>query len=442
MRDHPGEGGRRGRSVGLGLVALLAIATAGCGHGAQAENPAQKQAKKPELPVVKAAVMTVRLAPWPGIVRTQGSLIADEVTVVGAKVAGRVDAVTVDLGDEVKNGTALATLDQELFKLQISLAEARLLQARAALGLAPGDPVERLVPENAPPVREAKAVWEEAKARIERLRQIRVRNAVTQDELDQAIAAESVAEARFGSAVNSVHEKIAQISVQAAELSLAQQRLADAVVIAPFDGLVQVRHVARGTFVQVGEPIVTLVRTGALRFRGMIPERHAHRLEMGEQLTLRIAGVSMPQPAVVTRISPGLDEMSRSLVFEAQVENSDGALRTGLFAEAEVVVDPEARAIVIPRSAVSEFAGAEKVWKLVEGVAREQVVQTVHRGGDEIEIVRGLTEGDQILQDARQGRVARIEPITVQVAAKAVEAKEEGHAENGEAAAIDPSGER
>jgi RND family efflux transporter MFP subunit len=353
-----------------------------------------------------------------------------------------VDAVNVDLGDEVKGGATLATLDQEIFKRQIVLAEARLLQARAALGLAPGDPVEKLAPEKAPPVREAKAVWEEAKARIERLRQIRVRNAVTQEELDQAIAAESVAEARFGSAINGVHEKMAQISVQAAELSLAHQQLADSVVIAPFDGLVQERSVARGTFVQVGEPIVTLVRTGTLRFRGMIPERHAHRLEMGEQLTLRIEGTKVAQPAVVTRISPGIDERSRALMFEAQVENSDGALRTGLFAEAEVVVDPAAKAVVIPRSAISEFAGAEKVWKITDGVAREQVVQTAHRGGDEIEIVRGLAEGDQILRDARQGRVARIEPTTVQVAAKKPEAVEEGAAGNGETTVIDPSAER
>ena len=48
-------------------------------------------------------------------------------------------------------------------------------------------------------------------------------------------------------------------------------------------------------------------------------------------------------------------------------------LRTGIFAEAVVVVDPQAESIVIPRSALMEFAGTEKVWKVVDGMAREQI---------------------------------------------------------------------
>jgi RND family efflux transporter MFP subunit len=382
---------------------------AGCGHGAGAETV--KKADKPELPVIKAAVLTIESRKWPAIVRTQGSLIADEVTVVGAKVAGRVAEVHVDLGDLVSSGAPLAMLDQDEFRLQISLSQAQLMQSRAALGLKPEEPVENLDAYQSPPVREARAVWEESRTKIDRVRQLRVRNAATQDELEQAISAEGVAEARYASAVNAVRERIAQIVVRAAELSLAQQRLADTVIHAPFDGLVQERHVARGSFVQVGDSIITFVRTGRLRFRGMMPERHAHRLALGEQLTLRIEGVVQPRPATITRISPSVDEMSRSLVFEAQVENPDGVLRTGLFAEAEVVVDPNARAVVVPQSAVLEFAGAEKVWKVVDGVSREQTVQTVHRSPDEVEIVRGLAEGDQILRDATRGRVARIEPV-------------------------------
>jgi hypothetical protein len=70
------------------------------------------------------------------------------------------------------------------------------------------------------------------------------------------------------------------------------------------------------------------------------------------------------------------------------------------------------------------------------------VVQTVHRGGDQIEIVRGLAEGDQVLRDARQGRVARVEANAVQVAAKAAATADERPAENSESTAIDPSGER
>jgi RND family efflux transporter MFP subunit len=405
---------RRSNVPALAFILVVAQAPlwfSGCGTGGHAETP--KTAKSNDPPEIRAAVLRVEPTLWPATVRTQGSLIADEVTIIGAKVAGRVNQVNVDLGDSVRTDFVLATVDQEDFKLEVALAEAQLMQSRAALGLGVSDPVEKLDPKNAPPVREAKAVWDETRARVARVRQLQIsaRNTVTQEELDQAVAAEGAAEARHDAAINAVREKMALINVRASELNVAKQRLTDTVLHAPFDGLIRDRQVAPGTFVQIGDPIVTLVRTSVLRFRGTMPERHAHRLAMGQQVRLKIEGVPEPRIAQVTRISPVVEEMSRSLAFEAQVANSDGSLRTGLFSEAEVMVDPNAMAIVIPRSAVSEFAGSEKVWKVVAGMAKEQIVQTARRAENVVEIRQGLAAGDEILAQATLGQVAKVIPI-------------------------------
>jgi RND family efflux transporter MFP subunit len=402
------------------LEVITALSLAGCGHRVRAETTQIPKPKEPET--LKAAVLVIEPATWPAVVRTQGSLIADEVTVVGAKVAGRVSEINFDLGDAVKRQQVLATLDQDDFRLQVALAEATLTQARAALGLASGDPVEKLDPQNAPPVREAKAVWDETRARVARVRQLQnyARNTVTQEEVDQAIAAEGAAEAKHAAAINAVLEKIAQIAVRASELSVAKQRLEDAVLHAPFDGLVQERHVAHGTFVQVGDAIYTLARIGVVRFRGTMPERHAHRLAMGQQVVLKIEGIGEPRVARITRISPAVEEMSRSLAFEVLVDNHDGQLRAGLFGEAEVIVDPAAQSLMIPKSAILEFAGAEKVWKVINGIAKEQVVRTARHSEQGVEVIDGLKAGDMILADAIAGRVARIEPIYQQAPAAAL----------------------
>lgn len=392
------------------LLLLLGGFALGCGH--EEAPPAAKADGQAALPVIQAAVFQVQPSDWPTIVKTQGSLVADEVTVVGAKVAGRVSELFVDIGDAAEADAPLAKIDHQEYQLQVVLAEAQLSQARAALGLRPEDPAEKLDPLMAPPVREARAVLDEIRTRVNRLRQLREKNAVTQDELEQAVASEGVADARYASAINGVREKIAQISVQAAELSLAQENLTNTTIYAPFKGLIHERHVARGTFLQAGEPVVTLVRTSVLRFRGQMPERHAHRLAIGQQVTLHIEAMEQPQIAHITRISPVVDEASRALAFEAAVDNSAGHLRTGLFAEADVVVDPGARSLAIPAGAVHEFAGVEKVWKVVEGVATEHVVRTARRDAEAIEIVDGLATGDAILRDAAQGKVARVEATT------------------------------
>src|SRR4029453_7031443 len=97
------------RMLGRGWLAfgLVMIALGGCGQHAPSDTNSKAKVR-PELPLVKAAVLRVEERPWPAIVKTQGSLIADEVTVVGAKVAGRVAEVRVDLGDVVAANGPLA----------------------------------------------------------------------------------------------------------------------------------------------------------------------------------------------------------------------------------------------------------------------------------------------------------------------------------------------
>ena len=390
-------------SFRLGFAALLFVCVTGCGQKPQA-GPTKK---KIEADLV-AETYLVALAPWSRKVRSQGELRADEVVAIGTRVAGRVAEVHVELGDKVSAGQPLVTLDPEEFRLLVEQAEAQLAQTRSAVGLAPNDPVEKLVPENSPPVRQERAVWDEAKSSLDRATQLRKQNAIAVGEYDLAAVAERVAEARYSSALNGVREKLALIGVRQAELQLAKQRLNDAVIKAPFDGFVQQRQVAPGAYLNVGDPLVSIVRTDPLWFRGTLPERHAGELQVGLEMTIQVESIATPISATVTRISPALDPQSRSLVFEARIANPDNVLRTGLFAEAELVLDPNSKAIVIPENAVTQFAGAEKVWKVVDSMSKEHEIIAGQTRDGFVEILDGLSAGDVILSDGAVGRVARV----------------------------------
>lgn len=387
-------------------TALLAAALGGCEHAAGPADASKPAAATPEP--LQAAVKIVSLQTWPTVVRCQGSLVADDQTILGSRVAGLVRETLVDIGDRVKPGQTLVELDQSEFKLQLAAAEAALLQARALIGLKPGDPVSKLDPQNAPPVREARATWDDTKGRRERWQKLRSQNAVTEEELQTLLAAEKVAEARLASATNSVNSNIAQVAVRSAEVDQAKQRISDANIIAPFAGAVQQRMVAAGTFVQIGTPLLMLVRLDVLRFRGSVPERLATQLRIGQSVRLSIESIEQPMDAKITRINPALDMASRSLTFEALVDNEDGALRAGLFAEAQITLDPEARAIVVDESSLVEFAGAQKVWVVVDGSAKEQMVRPGRRMDGMVEIVEGIEAGDQILVQGALGRVAKV----------------------------------
>lgn len=409
-----------GRLIRLGVLLPLLI-------GCQQQKSVETNPDSKAVPTINAATWTVSSTPWPTLIRAQGSLVMDEVAVVGTRVEGLVDQVHVDLGDRVVAGQPLVTLKQEQFQLEVEKAQAQLLQARSAIGLTSDDPLDKLNPQNAPPVRETRAEWEEAESDLARARGLRDGNAITVAEFTTIQTAVDVAKARYESSVNAVREKIALVKVRDAELQLARQKLNDTVIRAEFDGAVQKKEVAPGNYVRPGDSLVTVVRTNPLRFRGSVPEHSALELREGQTLQLDVQMVSSPISVEISRISPSVDLLSRGLTFEAIVPNPEGGLRSGLFAEAEIVIDEDAQAVTIPRTALVEFAGTEKVWKVIDGMCKEQVVLSGERREAGIEILQGLKVGDVILQDGSLGRAGRLaDPRAVEPNEELGETEQEG----------------
>ena len=383
---------------------LVGVCVAGCSES-DTTSPQRSSSSEP----IRARVLQVTEQAWPLVVPTQGDLVADETTVVGAKVAGRVERVLVDLGDAVKAGTVLVSLDQQEHQERVRQAEAELTQVRAAIGLGKEDSLDRLDPHSAPTVVEQKALWDQARADRDRLEALHKRNAATDTQLAAVIATEQVGKARLTSAINSVRENIALVRVRTAQLELARQQLEDAEIRAPFDGRIQERHVAAGTYVQVGDAVVTLIRDDPLRFRGTVPELYASNIALGQRVRLRTAqGPTLPE-VPITRISPALDPLSRSLLFEALVPNQNHAIQAGQFTQGEVLLDQSRQTIALPKSAIVQFAGTQKVWKVVDGQAVEESVETGEKRNGLVEILSGVQAGDQVLIDGSEGRSTKVD---------------------------------
>ncbi len=405
------------------VLSLLWIAHLGCLNDSA---PTPGTAVKQEEAVVEGETLIVQLQPWPQVAKVQGSFAADELAVIAAKVAGRVVEVNCDLGDQVVTGQPLIKLDTADYELLAAQAEAQLTQVRAAVGLKEGDAVENLNPMNAPPVREGSAVLDEAKQAVKRLEKLFSQGAIVATDLEVAQAAATVADARYNSALNSVREKIALIGVQTAQRALAEDRLRDTTISAPFSGMIQNRTVAVGSYVNVGQPVVELVHISVLRYRAAVPERYVSSLKIGQRVELHLHGQENREVRV-TRISPALDPASRSLLFEAAVPNEDGALRSGSFAQADIVLDEDSQTIAVPNRTVMRFAGVDKVWRIVDGKVAEAVVQIGREQDGLSEILAGLKTGDIVLADGRSGRTGRFQTKAVDsaVAAPAIDAAAE-----------------
>ena len=305
----------------------------------------------------------------------------------------------------------LARLDPTDFRLRVEQSEAALRQTRARLGLTPEGSDDFVDPEQTASVREARAVLNEARLNQERMARMFEKDYISRAELDAAVSRQLVAEGRYQASLEDIRDRQALLAQRKSELALARQQLADTVLNAPIDGAVRERKVSTGEYLAPGTPVASLVRIHPLRLKVATPEREAAALRVGQTVRVRIEGDGGDYFGRVVRVSPVIEKQNRTLTVEAEIENRQGRLRPGSFATAEIMIDAEQTAVLIPSSAIVTFAGIEKVIGVKEGRAVERRIRTGRRTVNRVEILEGLAPGELIV--AEPGNLSGGQPVTV-----------------------------
>ncbi len=388
--------------IALSGILALVVGVAGCGRPA-ATAP---RAKEPHL----VHLVRSEQGRLPSTVTVTGTLAADEEILTGFKVAGRVSEIAVDLGSLVKKDQLLARLDPTDFRLRVEQAEAALRQARARLGLSPEGTDDRVDLEQTAPVKETRAVLDEARLSRERSEKLFQKGYISKGDFDAAVSKLLVAESRYQASIEEVRDRQALLAQRKSELALARQQLADAALFSPVDGAVRERKASVGEFLAAGTPVAGLVRIHPLRLKVVVPEREASAIRVGQMVKVRVEGDNIEHPGRVVRLSPVLEKQSRTLTVEAEVDNRQGRLRPGSFARAEILIDAEQPVVLAPASAIVTFAGIEKVVTEKEGKAVERRIRTGRRVGDRVEIIEGLASGEMIVSDP--GNLSGGQPIS------------------------------
>ena len=396
--------------LGCLLLACALLASAGCSSDHTATASPQKGAP----PAIKPREVRVTPATELKVARTvavTGTLNAEEQVVLSMKVTGRLAQLAVDLGTRVLRGDVVARLDPLDFKLRVDQAEAALHQARARLGLMPDGTDDRVDVEKTSVVRQAKAQLDDAVLTRERTDRLWQQQLVARAQLDTAVAAEQVAEARYHDAIEEARNRQAMLAQRRSELEMARQALIDSVLTAPAEGIIRERRAAVGEYLVAGTPVATLVRVHPIRLALAIPERSAAGVRVGQEVRVTVEGDPTVYRGRVVRLSPSIQEQNRTLTIEAEVPNERGVLRPGSFAKAEIVVGTDQPAVFVPPSSVVVFAGIEKVLSVKDGRSIEKRVTTGRKEKERVEILEGLAAGEAIVVEP--GNLVGGQPVTI-----------------------------
>ena len=417
---------------------LLAVSTGfACGRS-NAETDNQSAAENQKDAVVNVTVAKAEARQVPAFIQATGSLVADEMSDIAPKVAGKVINIYANVGDFITRGSTIAKLDETDARLRVAEAQANVKKAQAAvrqaearLGLSPNG---KFNSSTIPEVRTAAAGIEQAQAELRQaetnLRQAeanekRYRELVETGDVpvmtyetyrtarDTARAARDTAQARVTSAkqqlevaVNAAKQnnqaiKSAEADVEAArtQVATAQSAVADTVIRAPFSGYISERPTAVGEFVTSSSVIATILRSNPIKVQMQIAEADVPYISVGTGVSIQVdAYKDRSFGGTVIAVNPLIDPVSRSAVVEGQIENNENALRSGMFTAAKIVRGGGSVGVFVPRSAVlrDEATQNYRVFVIEDNVAKLKVVQIGTPENDYIQILSGVNADETV----------------------------------------------
>jgi len=333
-----------------GLVAL-GVGLSGCGDEST-PSPAQNE----QVNVHEVTVTKVALGRVPVLVNVPGAVVPDQQARIASRLMGNIQTLPVKLGDHVKRGDLLFTIDPQDINSQISQARAAFQQAQAAL--------------------------ENARADFERFSELLREESVSRQQFDGVrlqynVAQENLAAAKAG-------------------LEQAEAQLNYANVRAPFDGVVVQKLAVAGDLAAPGNPIVVIENLRSLSVQTEVSQDLFAAIQVGDKAFIQVDGVSQSLEGEVYSLVAAANPRTRGHTTKLSLPVVDN-VNSGTFARISFIRG-ERQAILIPVSAVVNRAGIEGVFVLTEDShVQFRMVRLGTQKGDYVEVQAGLDMNEVVV---------------------------------------------
>ncbi len=309
---------------------------------------------------LRVTTFTVTPRPLAETVSATGTLRADEGVELLTEINGRIVSINFDEGQRVHRGDLLVKLND---------ADLRATLQRAALRR------------------------ELAEIKERRFAKLLQTGSVKQEDYDTAIN---------------------DLNVQRAEVAIIEAQIAKTEVRAPFDGIVGLRFVSEGAFVNATSRIATLQNLDQLKVDFSVPEKYAAKMRTGAPITFTVPGGDHRFQGKIYAIDPRIDPATRTVLLRAVSPNPDRRLLPGGFANVEVTLAEVSDALLVPSIAVVPGVSEKNVFVIVGGKAARRTVQTGLRGETSVQILSGLKARDVVITSGLQQLRAGLPVIAIE----------------------------
>jgi RND family efflux transporter MFP subunit len=319
---------------------------------------------------------------WPASYEATGTVRARTTATISSKVMGYVQQVNAQVGDHVRQGQVLITLDAR--DLDVSLRRAEAGRAE----------VESAIPELENATAAAKANLDLAQTTFQRMQELASKKSISNQELDEASARLKAAQANY----EMMRSRRAQVSSKTAvveqEVRAAGIMRDYAKLAAPFSGVVITRTVEPGNLATPGSPLLTIEQDGLFRLEASVDESKLASVRVGQAVEV-VVEADRKLSARVSEIVPSVDAASRSYIVKLDLPAAPG-LRTGMFGRAIFPLGIQ-KVVAVPLAALTERGQLQSVFVVEDGVAHTRLVTTGRRAKDAAEVLSGLNAGEKVV---------------------------------------------
>jgi membrane fusion protein (multidrug efflux system) len=318
------------------VLALVVFLGSACNN----KSAADKKPRETPPPVVD--VMVARIGPVTNIIEANGTVIANESVELRPEVSGRLTYLDVPEGKQIAQGTVLARINS-------ADLEAQVQKSKVQLDLA----------------------------------------VTTEQRLKKLLDVGGVNQSDYDAAANLVN-------TLKADIAYTQTLIDKTIIRAPFGGIVGLRQVSPGAYVGPTNVIATIQKPGKLKIDFTLPEQYNDLIHIGSKVEVVVdAANEHRQKATIIALEPQANTQTRNLIVRAQLD--EGTANPGAFVKVYVGADVEKKAILVPTNTIIPDDKNNQLILVKNGKASFVNIKTGVRSANNVEITKGVNEGDTIV---------------------------------------------
>ena len=374
-----------------------------------------RETQADSVPIATAAIAPVTRGDLSSTLTVAGEFQPYQEVELHAKVSGYIRKINVDIGDRVKSGQVIATLEVPELTAQVAGSQAGVRHSQSEIARAQSGVA--LAEANYAAVHAAYTRLSEASKQRPGL--------VAEQELDDSRARDLDAQARINVAKSALEATKEQLGVSQADNQRVQSLKDYSVVTAPFSGVITMRYADVGSLIQAGTasntqsmPVVKVAQSDLLRLRMPVPEEEVPFIKIGGDVSIKLQATGKTFTGKIIRFTRELTTSTRTMLAEVDVPNPDLTLSTGMTAQTTMVLQAQKNVLTVPSGAVLKGEGRASVLVVDTDNKVQRVPVTLGiQSPDRIEITQGLSEHQSVIisgqTNYQPGQVVRPQLSTI-----------------------------